>query len=223
MRIILNTTPATTPVPFDYQAKMVGCIHKWIGERNLLHDTISLYSFSWLKDGKAEAKAKALSFPKGATFFISFYDDSVIKTIIQAILNEPAMFCGMTVSDVTLADYPDFDHRDYFYCGSPIFIKRTMADGSIKQYNYLDAEAGLLLTETLKSKMRRAGLDEDKTLGIHFDTSFDKKKLKLVRYHGINNKASMCPVVITGKAETKRFAWDVGIGNCTGIGMGSIY
>lgn len=221
MRIIINTTPATTPVPFDYQAKMVGRIHKWIGEHNQLHDTISLYSFSWLQGGKANAKA--LSFSKGATFFISFYDDSVIKTIIQAILNEPSMFCGMNVSDVTLADYPDFDHRDYFYCGSPIFIKRRMADGSIKQYNYLDAEANLLLKETLKSKMRKAGLEEDETLDIHFDSSFDKKKLKLVRYHGINNKASMCPVIIKGKAETKRFAWDVGIGNCTGIGMGSIY
>lgn len=30
MRILLKTSPNTTPVPFDYQQKLVGTIHKWI-------------------------------------------------------------------------------------------------------------------------------------------------------------------------------------------------
>jgi CRISPR/Cas system endoribonuclease Cas6 (RAMP superfamily) len=30
-------------------------------------------------------------------------------------------------------------------------------------------------------------------------------------------------VIIEGKPETKLFAWDVGIGNSTGIGFGAIY
>ena len=77
--------------------------------------------------------------------------------------------------------------------------------------------------ETLLSKMREAGLEEDKTLDIKFDLSYPGKKLKLVRYHGIGNKASFCPVIIKAKPETKRFAWNVGIGNCTGIGFGAIH
>ena len=71
--------------------------------------------------------------------------------------------------------------------------------------------------------MKEAGLEEDEKLDISFDLSYSKKKLKLVRYHGIGNKASLCPVVIKGKPETKQFIWNVGVGNCTGIGFGAIY
>ena len=44
MRIHLKTTANTQPVPFNYQQKLVGTIHKWIGP-NSIHDKISLYSF----------------------------------------------------------------------------------------------------------------------------------------------------------------------------------
>lgn len=221
MRIILKTTPNNSPVKFNYQAKMVGCMHKWIGTDNDYHGQTSLYSFSWLQDGKA--LDGSLFFPYGARFFISFYDDQVVKRIIRTILGDSSMFCGMSVSDITLADTPDFALRDLYYCGSPILIKRKMEDGRDKQYNYQDTEANTCMKETLLTKMRLAGLEEDSTLDIRFDTSYEKKKLKLVSYHGIGNKASLCPVIIHGKPETKHFAWEVGIGNSTGIGFGAIY
>lgn len=221
MRIILKTSPNSQAVPFDYQVKLVGCLHKWIGADNNYHDKISLYSFSWLQDGKVNDGN--LSFPHGSHFFISFYDGNVVKDIIRNILDSPSMFCGMQVTDITLADPPDFNHRDLFFCGSPILIKRRLQDGSDKQFNYLDADANTYMKETLLSKMREAGLEEDETLDIHFDTTYKKKKLKLVHYHNIGNKASLCPVIIHGKPETKHFAWEVGIGNSTGIGFGAIY
>ena len=192
MRIHLKTSPNTTPVPFDYHQKLVGTIHKWIGN-NSIHDTISLYSFSWLNGGRKVENA--LQFSQGATMFISFYDESIIKAIIRTILEDPEMFCGMFVTDITIGAEPQFSERDLYYCASPIFIKRKLDNGSIKQYN----------------------------LDICFDLSYSKKKLKLVRYHGIGNKASLCPVVIKGKPETKQFIWNVGVGNCTGIGFGAIY
>ncbi len=220
MRIHLKISPNTSSVSFDYQQKLVGTIHKWIG-RNSIHDSISLYSFSWLNGGKKINDA--LTFPDGATMFISFYDDNVIRTIIKTIFDEPEMFCGMKVTDITIDEDPDLSRRDLFYCASPIFIKRKMGDGSIKQFNFKDEQAGLYLKETLMSKMREAGLEEDDTLDIKFDLSYARKKLKLVHYHGIGNKASLCPVIIKAKTETKLFAWNVGIGNCTGIGFGAIY
>lgn len=42
MRIHISTTKNTSLVPFDYQQKLVGTIHKWIGH-NSIHDSISLY------------------------------------------------------------------------------------------------------------------------------------------------------------------------------------
>lgn len=220
MRIHISTTKNTSLVPFDYQQKLVGTIHKWIGH-NSIHDRISLYSFSWLKGG--EMKANALDFPNGATMFLSFYDDNIMKKVVKTILVDPQMFCGMSVENITIDDTPLFEDRDTFYCASPIFIKRKLENGSTKQYTYEDEQSGLLLKETLLSKMREAGLEEDETLEIRFDTSYNRKKFKLVRYHGIGNKANLCPVVIKAKPETKLFAWNVGLGNCTGIGFGAIY
>lgn len=221
MRIYLRTTPNTQPVPIDYQQKLVGTIHKWIGSANKLHGDMSLYSFSWLQGSKFDRKN--LSFKKGATFFISFFDESVIKDIIRSILDDPQMFCGLEVTDVQLEKTPDLADRTLFYCGSPVFIKRRLQDGHIKQYNFNDVESDRLMKETLQNKMHKAGLQEDETLDIRFDTSYQGKRLKLIQYHGIGNKASMCPVIINGKTETKLFAWNVGIGSCTGIGFGAIY
>ncbi len=220
MRITIRTTPNTELVPFDYQQKLVGTIHKWIGN-NSIHDKISLYSFSWLSGGKKVDDA--LKFSLGATMFISFYDESIIKVIIRTILKNPEMFCGMFVTDITIDSEPQFSERDLYYCASPIFIKRKLTDGSIKQYNFNHEQANKYLKDTILSKMQKAGLEEDETLDIKFDLSYSKKKLKLVHYHGVGNKASLCPVVIKGKPKTKQFIWNVGVGNCTGIGFGAIY
>ena len=219
MRIHLKTTANTNPVPFDYQQKLVGTIHKWIGN-NTIHDKISLYSFSWLNGGRMINNA--LQFSNGASMFISFYDDNVIKRIVRTILNAPEMFCGLAVTDITFDDESQLSERELFMCASPIFIKRKLENGSIKQYTYSDEQANLYLKETLLSKMKEAGIEDD-SLDIRFDLSYKNKKTKLVRYHGIGNKANFCPVIIKAKPETKLFAWNVGIGNCIGIGFGAIY
>lgn len=220
MRIHIRTSPNTEPITFDYQQKLVGTVHKWIGPNNI-HDNISLYSFSWLMG--ADVLENTLEFKDGATFFISFYDENIVKGIIRSILNDPMMFGGLTVTDMQVDGNPDFSNRETFYCASPIFIKRRLADGKTKQFSYNDANSGKYLRETLVSKMRKAGLEEDESLEIEFDLSYVKKRQKLIRYHGIGNKANLCPVIIKGKNETKLFAWNVGIGNNTGIGFGAIY
>ncbi|EGN57521.1 CRISPR-associated protein, Cas6 family [Hallella multisaccharivorax DSM 17128] len=221
MRLHLNTTSNNTVVPFGYQQKLVGALHRWIGKENDIHDRISLYSFSWLQGAKVIKDG--LTFPQGASFFISFYDDDYLRKIMKAILSDPAMFSGLTVKDITIEDTPYLQGRELFYCGSPILIKRKLNTGHVKQFTYEDAESNNWMEETLRTKMRNAGLPEDETLQIYFDTTYTKRKIKLVTYRGIGNKASLCPIIIHGKEETLHFAWNVGIGNSTGIGFGSIY
>lgn len=221
MRILLKTTNNIQPVPFDYQSKMVGTIHKWIGKENRLHDDISLYSFSWLQG--ATFVNNSLDFANGATFFISTFDNSIAYNIIGTIREEPEMFCGLKVQEITICPNPQFIDKELFRCASPIFIKRKLPNGNIKHYSFDDPISGQLMKETLVTKMKIAGMEDDPTLDIRFDLSYPKKKTKLMRYHGIGNKANLCPVLISGKPTTKEFAWNVGLGNCTGIGFGAIY
>lgn len=207
-------------IPFNYQQKLTGVFHKWLGENNLEHGEVSLYSFSWLKNTKVSNKG--LYCPKGASFFVSFYDTQRLKEVLSNIRTEPEMFCGLFVKDVVIEDTPDLTQQELFSLGSPILIKRPV-NGKITEFYYDNPESGKLLEETLRTKMKLAGIPDDDTLSIAFNLSYAKKKTKLVWYDNISNKANMCPVIIKGSNLTKQFAWNVGLGNCTGIGFGSIY
>lgn len=224
MRITLRTTPNENIVPFDYQQKLVGVIHKWLGN-NEIHDKISLYSFSWLMGGNM-IKGRGYDFSKGAAFFINFYENEYLNILIKTVESDPEMFCGLTVREIFIEDEPVFDEGPQcFSVASPIFIKRTIEENgrkNLKFYFFDDEESNGLMTETLKHKMQVAGLPEDETLKIEFDLTYEKRKVKKVTIHGIDNKASMCPVIIHGRPETKLFAWTVGVGNGTGLSFGSL-
>ena len=220
MRLHLKITANSTIIPFDYQQKLTGVLHKWLGKDNTEHGDISLYSFSWLQN--AVIDKMGLNFPKGARWFICLYDLQRVKDVVAQIRKEPEMFCGLYVNEVAIEETPDFSKRELFNLGSPILIKRPDRNRII-EYGFDDPLSGRMLEETLKTKMQKAGLSDDDTLHIEFDLSYAKKKKKLIWYDGISNKANMCPVIIQGSNETKQFAWNVGLGNCTGIGFGSIY
>ena len=222
MRIIIHTTPNSSIVSFDYQQKLVGTIHKWLGN-NEIHDNISLYSFSWLLGGKM-IRDQGYTFPDGANFFVSFYEEEYLRLLIRTILSDPEMFCGLKVRDITMVNQPLFSEgAQSFRLASPVFIKR-LQDGvrNYKFYLYDDENSNMLMTETLKHKMREAGLPEDETLKVEFDLNYPQKQVKMVTIHGIKSKASMCPVIIHGSPQSKLFAWTVGPGNSTGSSFGSL-
>lgn len=221
MRIYVKTTANKELVPFNYQPKLTGTLHKWIG-RNELHGKPALYSFSWLLNAKVDKDG--LNYPDGAEFFISFYDDMYIKQIISSILSDTEMCYGMSVTDVTIEDNPDFTNKTLFLCASPIFVRRLDPETNKDiHYTFKDENAGSLLEETLLHKMELAGLPKDESLKIKFDLSYHNAKTKVINYKGINNRVNQCPVIMEGKPETKLFAWHVGLGNSTGIGFGAIY
>jgi CRISPR-associated endoribonuclease Cas6 len=219
MRIHLKTSPNKEIVPFNYQPKLVGVLHKWLG-LNELHGNPALYSFSWLLNAKSSKEG--LNYPNGAKFFISFYDDKYLKQVVKSIMNDAEMCYGMQVTDVTIEENPDLTDRSRFGCASPIFIRRFEKDEDT-HYTFDNKDAGKFLKETLLHKMEIAGLPKDESLKIDFDRSAPNAKTKIIAYREIRNRVNLCPVVIEGKPETKLFAWQVGLGNSTGIGFGAIY
>lgn len=182
-----------------------------------------MYSFSWLLGGKM-IRNQGYTFPDGANFFVSFYEEEYLRLLIRTILSDPEMFCGLKVRDISIVNQPVFsEDAQYFRLASPIFIKR-LQDGTrnYKFYLYDDEVSNTLMTETLKHKMKEASLPEDGTLKVEFDLTYPQKQVKMVTIHGIKSKASMCPVIIHGSPQSKLFAWTVGIGNSTGSSFGSL-
>ncbi|MCK9304658.1 MAG: CRISPR-associated endoribonuclease Cas6 [Bacteroidales bacterium] len=218
MRIHLKLKSNQKIIPFEHQHLLTGTIHKWIGFDNNEHGNVSLYSFSQLQKG--QNTLNGLFFDGDSSFFFSAHNDELIKKVIAGIQSYPNMFCGLEVNEVIIQDNPDFSNRNLFFLGSPIFIKRKI-NNNIEHILFDDSRADLCLEDSLKRKMNIAGL-EDESLRIKFDKASPYAKTKMITYDGIKNRTSWCPVIIEGKPETKLFAWNVGLGNSTGIGFGSI-
>lgn len=218
MRIYLNLSKNTQIVPFNYQQKIVGAFHKWLGE-NELHDDISLYSLSWLSRGIPTRGG--LNFPRGSTLYISSPQKDLHKKAIDGIFNDQYINWGMKVETVQMKPTPDFGTKQLFLAQSPILIKRKREDSAHHQYYFPDdPEANELLTETLHRKLERIGLSTN--VSVKFDETYPKPIVKKIIYRNIDIKATICPVIVEGAAEAVAFAWDVGIGNSTGIGFGAL-
>jgi CRISPR-associated endoribonuclease Cas6 len=217
MRIHLNITKNQSIVPFDHIPSLVGTLHKWLG-KNEWHNQVSLYSFSWLKGGTRGSDG--LFFPRGAQWFISSYDIQLVKRLIQGIQNDPIISFGLVVNGITIQEDPDFKETHSFTLASPVLIKRR--DGErIRHFLFSDKESDELLTETLVTKLEKGGLNST-GIEISFNRDYKSPKTKLINYNGISNKASICPITIKGTTEQIAFAWNVGIGNSTGIGFGAL-
>jgi CRISPR-associated endoribonuclease Cas6 len=217
MRIHLKLTPNTETVPFNYQGHLVQRFHEWLGE-NDVHDDLSLYSLSWLWGENSKAK-NGFNFRQGAEWFISAYDDEIIKKLIDSIMKNPELAFGMSVQELTMQMTPKFQEKAHFRVASPVFIKRNI-DTEQKFYYHSDKEANQLLTETLQSKLKKANLNTD--VQVRFDDTYQNPQISGTVYKGFRKKGSVCPVIVEGSAEAVGFAWNVGIGNGCGIGFGAL-
>ena len=134
MRIYLRTTPNDVIVPFDYQQKIVGTIHKWLGN-NEIHDKISLYSFSWLLGGNMIVD-KVITFQK-VPLFLSAFMRQISQGVDRYNFVDPKMFCGLSVKEVTFEREPAFTEEPAFFrLATPIFIKRLIEENGKKEQKF---------------------------------------------------------------------------------------
>jgi len=217
MRIHLSLSKPQKSIPFDHQPSLVGAIHKWLGE-NEIHGRTSLHSFSSLVGGKKSGEG--LIFPYSPKWFISAHNNEVIKTIIRGIQIDPIINFGLEVIEVVIQDNPILGNMEKFSVASPVFIKRRIGE-SVKHFTFEDADSDIHLTETLITKLNKAGLNSE-NIEVCFDRSYSRPLTKLINYNGIKNRASICPVIVRGSPEQVLFAWNVGVGNSTGIGFGAL-
>lgn len=218
MRIHLSISKNKELIPFNYQSKLVSCVHKWFGKDNVEHNSVSLYSFSWIEGTKANKLG--INIPQEGKWFISVHNDELLKTLINGIQNDPYMFCGIEVTEVSIQPTPEFSNSERFSVANPVFIKRK-SDERVKFFYANDPEANDLLTQSLKYKLELAQLPTE-DVEVAFDKNYNNPKIKGYEHNKIYNKGTICPVIIKGTPEQIAFAWNVGVGNSTGIGFGAL-
>ena len=218
MRIYLQLTKNTELIPFNYQPFLTGALHKWLGKENIEHGNVSLYSFSWLQ--YADTTKEGINLKRGSNFFISAYDEALIKSIVRGIMADPSVCFGSAVSSVDVMETPIFSNAQRFNVASPVFIKGFEKEEN-KHIRFDDDMASYYLTETMQRKLSLVGLPAD-NIKVRFDKNYPNPRTKVITYKGIGNQVNLCPVIVEGTPEQVAFAWNVGVGNSTGIGFGAL-
>lgn len=219
MRLKIKLSKNKITVPFDYQHKLVGTIHKWFG-KNDEHGKQSAFSFSQLQNG--EVVENGFNFSKGSTLYFSSTNNGLLTRIYRGIKSDPTLFSGLKVYEIDMLPEPTFKTREHFSLYSPLLFKQKVEGrNKPKHFTFEDNEIDNLLTEAVKRRLEFNGMP-DNTLMIWFDKTYQDKKTKVINYKGISNKASVCPIIVEGKHETMEFLWNNGIGHSTGIGFGCL-
>ena len=209
-------------VEYNHLPALKSAFHRWTGHNPALHDGLSLYSFSWLRGGRGTRGG--LRFGEGAHWSIAAHDPAVIHEIISGVISKPGLDCGLVVRDARIQTVPEFEGGEqHFRVLSPVFIKDEVEKGQPADHLLPGhPRADELLTDTLRHKLRQAGLN-DAGAAVRFDPAYiPSAKQKLFQYKAVQCRASVCPVSVAGTAEQIRFAWCVGVGHSTGIGCGCL-
>lgn len=218
MRIYLKLTKNNELIPFNYQQLLTWTIHKWLGKNNDIHGNSGKFCFSWLQN--TTAGKDGLNLNDNAYFFIGALDETIIKRIIKGIIEDVYMFCGIKVKDVQIVSTPMFESSTRFIMASPVLLK--WKDGNfVRHVTINDKDFEKVLNLNFRNKLQRAGIS-DTDFKISLDPDSHYRNTKMVVYKGIENKASLTPIIMEGSQEQVAYAWCVGIGNSTGIGFGAL-
>lgn len=220
MRLYISISPSKHLFNYNYQNRLTGAIHKWLGADNPYHGKPALHSFSVL-NGSQSVEKRGLRFPNGARWFISASDPEFIKWLILGIQRDPLIMEDMEVREIMIQEDPTFGTARIFKVGSPVLVKQKLPEGRVHHCVFSETAADELLTATLRTKLTKAGLPAD-GVRVEFRRDHPGAKAKVIHYDGIGNRANFCPVAISGSPEQLAFAWNVGVGNSTGIGFGSL-
>lgn len=227
MKLKIEFTANTEPVPFTYLSNLNGYLHRILGEFNEYHDDISIYSTSFLHGSKISNNKKFLKFPYGAQWYISSPDKNFIFDFINNVYKYTSFAFGMELSSVEIIKPELINEGDYYIFNtmSPILLKQR--DFNLNRNIYYTYEDDVnktsdLMKSMILKKASKCGLNiNENDFDISFNYKYENKKIKWITVKTVNNKTSVCPIFVkTTKPEIAEFICSVGVGHSTGSGFG---
>lgn len=221
MRIKLNFTKSEEFVPFDYQGIINTFIHDSLGRNNKYHDAKSNYCVSNLRGGKKVSGG--LSFHK-PYIIVTSSDIEFINGVIKGAYGRKLGY-GMEFKNIEFMNENFHNGWNYFASLSPIFFKdkNTKRHITIQDENYESELKKHLLN---KLNVINDNLKGNEKLNLNgFDVkvpNHKNHKVKKVFVNGIWNFSSTCHVNIKTNAKVAEFIYNIGLGQSTGCGFGTI-
>ena len=207
--------------PKHTQTVLNGVVHAILGKGNKYHDAFSDYSISSIQGAKM-TKDGTIRFPNCAPYFRVASNNSeficdFVKGLSTNLRNENVKFYGLMIDGFDFSDFHNYNNYDVVKTISPILLK--VNDRMLTPFdtdNWLE-----ILVEQTKKKLARAGIVDD-TFGMEILYK-DSMKMRWVTVGKVNNPATTCCTFKAyGKKETRYALCNLGLGNSTGCGFGSI-
>lgn len=211
------------PQPFNYYHSLARLFHKMLPD-NEVHSEQSMYSISNLI-GKPNINNNKLYFPEHrAEWQVGFFDDDLAQRFMVNVISHPEWSDTLDyrVEHIERIRMPVFSSTSTvrFTVHSPVFLKKTDKNGSVRHIIFSDEDADEILTASVHARLSALGFKPG--IELHFDRSYRNAKTALVDIKGIGNRASFCPVIATGSRFEMEFIWACGIGSNTGVGFGAL-
>lgn len=211
---VIFTKPDNNTIPIVNQKELNSYIHKCIGVNNNYHDSFSDYSISSIQGGKLFNNM--LSFENSTPYIVITSEDlNFISTIMTGIQNSNHTFFNMKFSRFEISDFVVGEYCDTIITISPILLKKNGRKITFKNEDWVN-----VLTEQLKNKLKHKGII-DNTLHIEI-RNIHKGKEKNIWVGKVFNPCSYLSLKVYGKKETRKTLYNMGFGNSTGSGFGTI-
>jgi CRISPR-associated endoribonuclease Cas6 len=223
MRIKIKFSKNTGDVPVHNQAILNSYIHKCLGVNNEYHDTKSNYNISQLYGGKLNPSTNLLTFDNGGYIVVSSMDGEFINKVLIGVINNPILTAGMTFAGVDHISEKFHDGWNYFATLSPFIIKEykdknTYSFITLNNDNFQEQVKQYLINKLSKINNKLDLSDFDVII-----PNSDKHKVKRILVKNVINSANLCHINIHCNKKVAELLYNIGIGQSTGSGFGTIY
>jgi len=251
MRFLIKFSKNTIPVSVINQHLVNNYIYqKCLKDDKFYHNTKNNYCVSHLYGGKLNPITKTIDFPNGAIIAITSEDEQFLNKIIHGVIKNPEFSHGMKFEGFDFVSEKMYDGYNYFATLSPFIIRKYI---SKKEYKFVVLEDENFFAKAnpkTKGKIEMLPYDKfsefltkhtkNKLLSLYPNLNFNNFKIEVTKNpsHKIkvifkefdhNNKrnvinfANQCHVTIYGNKNVIEKIYNIGLGQSTGCGFGTIY
>lgn len=224
MRIKINFSKNTTPVSIANQSQVNGYIHKCLGDNNEYHDSVNNYSISSLMGGRLNEDKKTLSFMNGAYIVVSSNDQNFLGRLVDGLMNNIDFICGMRFTHIQYVDTEYLCNGwNNFATLSPFIIKEYDNNGRYRFLTLADVDFQGRVKLYLMNKIKKIN---PKLNLNNFDLiipNHPSHKVKKILVKNVINYANQCHISIRCDKDVAELLYNIGIGQSTGSGFGTIY
>jgi CRISPR-associated endoribonuclease Cas6 len=249
-RLKINFTKNNKPIEFTKIHSLVNSLvyNSYLKDDKYYHNSKSDYSISSLYGGIMN-KDGLLDFPNGSFIIVTSNNEDFISKIVTGSLNSPDFGYGMKFKSFDVITEKFYNGYNYFATLTPFIIKEKTSKDDTKFVVFDDTNetynTSYLKRATDKTKSKLiilSPVEFSKHLTIRMKNKLIKinpelnlkdfkieilpkpnDKIKRIMVHDVVNYANQCNVKITSNKTVADMIYNLGLGQSTGCGFGTIY